>query len=96
MKCPACGEKAIGFIDWSKGTRWWRTRCDACQAELSASVTTLTGVAVSVALAALCTWLTPRVMDLGSIWMDISIVGFTVACIGLAATWFIGGYVKKT
>jgi len=37
MKCPVCDHQAIGFFDWIKGMKWYKTSCKSCGASLRAT-----------------------------------------------------------
>jgi len=50
MKCPLCGKRAIGFLDWAKSLRWTRAECDSCGRALKAGGVTWIGLAAWIAL----------------------------------------------
>jgi hypothetical protein len=95
VKCPECKNKAIGFVNWSKGTRWYRTQCDSCARDLKANRITILGFALCLIAATIApiacyqqfAWATFTVLCLMS---------FAIYGLGTIVVWFGGGYVTVT
>jgi len=90
MKCPECKNIAIGFVNWSKGTRWYRTQCDSCGQDLKANRITLLGfifcMIIATAAPIACyqqyEWATTVVL---------CIMSFAILVAGAVIIWFGGG-----
>ncbi|MDP6544901.1 MAG: hypothetical protein QGH60_12980 [Phycisphaerae bacterium] len=90
MQCPKCRNKAIGFINWAKGMRWYKTKCDSCGQALKANRVTIIGIIltiiIGVAVGIACRAQYERA----------GIIGLVLLCIGVATAgsiiiWFFGG-----
>jgi hypothetical protein len=90
MKCPSCGNKAIGLWDWAKGTRWFRTTCDSCGHALKASTRTWLGFAAAFLWGVGAAVAYELAVEKGPISMVIAMGVFVV--IGIATYYTIGGY----
>ena len=93
MNCPKCREKAIGYVDWSKGMRWYKTECNSCAVQLRANIATRIGFVLSVGAGILAALLFEIVTSPPSILAPLGI-GLLVMFVGATVTWFCGGYVQ--
>ena len=50
MKCPSCSSKPISFINWAKGSQWYKTKCVECNAKLKANRNTWIAFIIAIFL----------------------------------------------
>jgi len=93
-QCPECKNKAIGFFNWAKGMRWYKTKCDSCGRALKANGGTLTSVILMMTSAVIVGgwigWSMAATKESPVVRSLIALGGIVV--VG-TVIWFTGGYV---
>jgi predicted RNA-binding Zn-ribbon protein involved in translation (DUF1610 family) len=92
MKCPSCGEQAIGFGEWARGHEAFKTNCRKCGVALKASAGTWLSLAIGLALILALVFGADAILGEMGRGARRFLVALPLALACGAVGWLVGGY----